>query len=171
MRTLRRISVVEANSMTFFKLYFFVWILEYFLTLDMEYLHYHNLPYEQVLLLKVYLKRVELLLPTDMEAGRVYWILLGFSKFVLILFKKEYHCIDLYIFFETRCIIKHIWRSAFLTDHHHRFLSSTKSLFMHHISISLSHVSRSINLASYGPSHSPSSKYITCGVTRFFTQA
>ena len=90
MRTLRRISAVEANSMTFFKLYFFVWILEYFLTLDMEYLHYHNLPYEQVLLLKVYLKRVELLLPTDMEAERVYWILLGFSKFVLILFKKEY---------------------------------------------------------------------------------
>ena len=90
MRTLRRISVVEANSMTFFKLYFFVWILEYFLTLDMEYLHYHNLPYEQVLLLKVYLKRVELLLLTDMEAERVYWILLGFSKFVLILFKKGY---------------------------------------------------------------------------------
>ena len=73
-----------------FKLYFFVWILEYFLTLDMEYLHYHNLPYEQVLLLKVHLKRVELLLPTDMEAERVYWILLGFSKFVLILFKKGY---------------------------------------------------------------------------------
>ena len=71
----------------------------------------------------------------------------------------------IYFQIETRCIIKHIWRSAFLTDHNHRFLSSTKSLFMDHISISFSHVSRSINLASYGPSHSPSSKYITCGVT------